>query len=61
MARAQIRIQPLLGSKNLNIADRAKGKGERRSSSGLFSWYVAQRALPELKYLLTTNGYVILP
>jgi len=61
MARAQIRIQPLVGSKNLNIADRARGKEERRSSSGPFSWYVAQPGLPELKYVLTINGYVILP
>jgi len=61
MARAQIRMQPLVGSKNMNIADRAKGKGERRSSSGPFFWYISQRGLPELKYLLTTNGYVILP
>jgi hypothetical protein len=61
MARAQIRIQPLVGSKNMNIADRAKGKEERRSSSGPFSWYIAQRSVPESKYVLTINGYVILP
>jgi hypothetical protein len=26
-----------------------------------FSWCLAQRALPEVKYMLTINGYITLP
>jgi hypothetical protein len=56
----QVRIQPVLGSKNMNISDRANEGDGLRSSSGIFSWRLAQRALPELKYVLTINGYVTL-
>jgi hypothetical protein len=56
----QSRIQPLLGSKGMNISDRAHEPNERRYSSVL-SWYLAQPAPPELRYVLTINGYVILP
>jgi len=57
----QMKIQPLWGSRNINVSDRANEENGHRSSSGVFSWCLAQRALPELKYVLTTNGYVILP
>jgi hypothetical protein len=61
MIAKQSRIQPLLGSKNMSVSDRASGEVVHHSSSGAFSWYLAQRALPELKYVATVNGYVILP
>lgn len=61
MIERQIKIHPLLGSKNMNISDRANEPNGRRDSSGVFSWYLAQPALPELKYVMTINGYVILP
>ncbi len=57
----QVKIQPLLGSKNTNVSDRANEESGRRSSPGAFSWYLAQRALPELKYVATMSGYVVLP
>jgi hypothetical protein len=60
MFERQIKTQPVLGSKNMNISDRANEEDGRRSSSGIFSWRLAQRALPELKYVLTINGYVTL-
>ena len=53
-------VQPLLGSKRMNICDRASKENEHHSP-GLYSWYIAQRALPESKYVLTINGYAILP
>jgi hypothetical protein len=54
-------VQPLLGSRNMNICDRAKEGNGPHSSPGPLSWYFAQRALPESKYVLTIKGYVILP
>jgi hypothetical protein len=60
MIAKQSRIQPLLGSKDMNVSDRANEKNGHRSSSGPLSWYFAERALPELKYGLTINGYVVL-
>jgi hypothetical protein len=60
MFERQIKTQPVLGSKNMNICDRANERDGVRSSSVLFSWYFAQRALPELKYVLTNKGYMVL-
>jgi hypothetical protein len=60
MFERQIKTQPVLGSRNMNISDRANEEDELRSSSGILSWRLAQRALPELKYVLTINGYVTL-
>ncbi|UCD22210.1 MAG: hypothetical protein JSW22_00805 [Chloroflexota bacterium] len=31
------------------------------SSSGRLSWYFAERPITGLPYVLTTNGYIILP
>jgi len=61
MFTTQTRIQPPLGSKNMSISDRAKGEGQRQFWPGPLAWYFAQRALPVLKYVLTTSGYVVLP
>ena len=61
MLAKQAPTQPLLGSKKLNIGDRANQENKPDSSPGPLSWCVAQRALPELKYVLTSNGYVVLP
>lgn len=57
----EVRIQPLVGSKNMNICDRASGENRRRQLPWPFSWCLAQRALPEVKYALTVNGYIALP
>lgn len=57
----EVRIQPLLGSKNMNIGDRANGENRRRYLPWLFSWCLAQRAGLEVKYALTINGYITLP
>lgn len=57
----EVRTQPVLGSKNMNICDRANGENRRHYSPWRFSWCLARRALPEMKYVLTSNGYVVLP
>ena len=61
MNERQIGTHPLLGSKDVNVSDRASDTNERGYSSRAFSWYLAQPALPNLKYALTLNGYLILP
>ena len=60
MLGRQMNIQPLLGSKDMNVSDRANQENGRHSSSGSLSWCLADRALPELKYVLTINGSVTL-
>lgn len=60
MLERKIRIQPSWGSKDMNVSDRANEGNRGRSSSGPFSWYVAQRSLPGLKYVATINGYAVL-
>jgi len=61
MFESQIKTQIVLGSKEMRVSDRASEEDRLRSSSGILSWGFDQRALPELKYTLTINGYVILP
>jgi hypothetical protein len=61
MIERQIETQPVLGSKDINISDRANEPNSRRPSQRLLSWYLAQLALLGLKYSLTAGGYVILP
>ena len=61
MLGKEVRTQPVLGSKKTNICDRAHGENGRRYSPWPFSWCLAQRALPEVKYMLTINGYITLP
>jgi hypothetical protein len=61
MFAKQVPVQRLLGSKKMNVCDRADTQNGPRSSPGPLSWYFAQRALPELKYVLTSNGYTVLP
>jgi hypothetical protein len=61
MNERQIEMHPLLGSIEGSVSDRTSETNERRYSSRAFSWYLAQPALPNLKYVLTTNGYLILP
>ena len=60
MLERQIKTQLALGSKDMRISGRANEEDGSRSSSGILSWRSAQHALPELKYALTINGYVIL-
>lgn len=60
MFAKQMPVHRPLGSKKINICDRAS-KENGSPSTGPNSWYFAQRALPELKYALTSNGYVVLP
>jgi hypothetical protein len=61
MFAKQVAVQALLGSKEMDICDRANEQSEPRSSAGPLSWYFAQRTLPELKYVLTNKGYSVLP
>jgi hypothetical protein len=61
MFAKQVPVHRLLGSKKINVCDQANEESTPHSSPGPFSWYVAQRALPELKYVLTRNGYAVLP
>jgi len=61
MFAKQAPTQPHLGSKKMNISDRANQESRPRSSPGPLCWYLAQRELPELKYVLTNNGYAVLP
>ena len=60
MLGKEVRTQPVLGSKKMNICDRANGENGRRYLPWPFSWCLAQRALPEVKYMLTINGYITL-
>ena len=60
MLGKEVRTQPVLGSKKMNICDRAHGENGRRYLPWPFSWCLAQRALPEVKYMLTINGYITL-
>lgn len=60
MLGKEVRIQPFLGSKKMNICDRAHGENGRRYLPWPLSWCLAQRALPEVKYVLTVNGYMTL-
>ena len=61
MFESQIKTQTGLGSKEMRVYDRAKEEDRLRSSSSISSWGPDRHALPELKYTLTINGYVILP
>ena len=61
MFEKQIKTQQVLGCKDMSISDRANEADGLRSSSGVLSWRFAQGALPEVKYALTVNGYMILP
>jgi hypothetical protein len=61
MLGKKVRIQPLMGSKDMNICHRANGENGCCHSTGPFSWYLARCAVPEMKYVLTINGYIILP
>jgi hypothetical protein len=60
MFAKQAPVHRLLGSKKMNVCDRAS-KENGRSSTGPYSWYFARPALPEVKYVLTGNGYAVLP
>ena len=61
MFGGQIKTQTVLGSKETGVSDRANEEDGLCSSSGILPWGSDQHALPELKYTLTINGYVILP
>ena len=61
MLREEVRMQPVLGSKNMDICDRASGENRRGQLPWPFSWCLTERALPGVKYALTTNGYIALP
>ena len=57
----EVGVQPLVGSKGMNICDRANEERGRRSAPGPFSWYINRRAVSEVKHVLTAGGYVALP
>jgi len=60
MFEKQIKTQQVLRCKDMSISDQANEADGLHSSSGVLSWRFAQGALPEVKYALTINGYVIL-
>lgn len=61
MIARQIRKQALFWSRHMNISDRANEADGHRSLQGRSPWFLAERALPELKYVATNKGYVLLP
>ena len=61
MLERQTKAQLALGSKDVRTSGRANEEDGSRSLSGILSWHFAQGALPEVKYALTANGYMILP
>jgi hypothetical protein len=60
MFAKQVPVHRFPGSKKMSVCDRTS-KENGRSATGPYSWYFAQRALPEIKYVLTNNGYAVLP
>lgn len=61
MNEMQIETRALFESRNMNLRWRATVENGRRLATGVLFWYLAQPALPEVKYALTSNGYVTLP
>ena len=61
MFEKQIKTQQVLGCEDMRISDGANEADVLHSSSGVLSWRFAQGALPEVKFALTVNGYMILP
>lgn len=61
MLERKLRMQVWWGSRDMDVSDRANGENRDPSSSGPFSWYLAPRPLPDVKYVATINGYVVLP
>ena len=61
MMDRKLRVQLSWGSRDVDVSDRANGENRDRSSSRAFSWYLAPRPLPDVKYVATVNGYVALP
>ena len=61
MTERQMETQPRLGVRNINISDRTNEPEDGQSSSGMLSWYFAQPLVPGLRYLMTVDGYVVLP
>ena len=61
MFEKQIKTQQVSGCKGMRISDPANEEDGLRSSSGILASRFAQGALPEVKYALTVNGYMILP
>lgn len=58
MAEMQGRILAMPADERITCCAPASGKNRQRSSVGRLSWYFAQRAMPELVYAPTMNGYV---
>ena len=58
MAERQGKTLAMLADEKMVCSIGTNGKNGHNSSSGRLSWYFAQRAMPELIYVATINGYV---
>lgn len=61
MVERKIKIQPAPLGRDINVCDRAnEGNGQRFWAEPL-SWYLAQPARRQSKWVLTASGYMVLP
>lgn len=61
MDNMQARTDPLFERKMTDVSERASAGNMGRFSARILPWYLVQPMLSEVKYVLTTNGYIILP
>lgn len=59
MAARKDEAQVMIAKRKVGVSGRANGQNGGYSATGLLSWYLAQRPLNGLEYLLTINGYVL--
>jgi hypothetical protein len=60
MSRIQKRIARMTASRMMTASGPDNSEDGRQALPGPFSWYLTRPAAPDLRYALTTNGYVIL-
>jgi hypothetical protein len=61
MFAREARMQPFWMRKDMKVSDEVREENNSEQSERASWWYVAGKALPQLKYVLTTTGYVVLP
>ncbi|GEM_PF-1153095 len=54
----ETKVQDRAATRERGPSRRANGHHGGRAPAGPFSRYMAQRAIPGVKYVLTVNGYV---
>ena len=60
MARDRKSLPEMQVQNKMSVSERAGGENGHRSLSGLRSGYADRSVVPALKYVLTTNGYIVL-